>query len=758
MCSATALTLGPLDSLVPVREELLPGNNGNMSDACDLPPNTVQVAEAWRQEKLAKAANIWVAKAATPTTSVPSLPGAYTGEPDEAGVRLAQQLNTAPVGNTYWPASQQGVVLLEPFGGLCAGLEMALRSGTAVQQYHYIDSSPAARAIAAHRLLQLQNMYPALLPCTAVQRAFALPQDIRLVTTQHLCSVGAQQQQHQWLVVAGWPCQDLSMAGSGAGIKGARSSLMHELVRLVGALQQLQPRLPPAYILENVAFQYHPDPRIADQDFKAVCRLIGQPTVLDAAQFGSLAHRVRNFWTNLCTESQLTAAAAQVVRPGGGTVLLALGPGRLPQSVRTPDMPPRHSVNETGQPMRAWPTLVSHPHSYAFRPGEPGSVVTPEGLYDQPSAVEREFALGYTRESTAAPGVSEQHRRHALGQCMDSNCLQVLYNIAQAWASRNATPMATHTAVASTATTNGPRRTYSCVRTCMAAAAAQDAQHSTHATSDIWNDANAMHCLQEGAPPEQVTAAERSRIRKRQQYYSWDAPHLRRHMPDGSLKLVPPPAERLELVKRFHDRCGHWGVRRTAALVQTKYWWHGVQADTAAVVMACKECSRVKATFGLAQPPELQSLEIGGMFYRWGVDLCGPFPQTSKGNVYIMVMVEHFTKQIEAVPIPSKEPKHTAYAFAHSVLARYGACAEVVHDNGSEWKDEFATLLRDALIDARPTSANHPQANGAAESLYMWSRVPCAKCVCRNAAQLTGISTSHGCCWGIAAVPNRALG
>lgn len=368
--------------------------------------------------------------------------------------------------------------------------------------------------------------------------------------------------------------------------------------------------------------------------------------------------------------------------------------------------------------MGAWPTLVAHPHSYAFRPGEPGSVTTPEGLSDQPSAVEREFALGYARDSTAAPGVSEQQRRRVLGECMDSNCLQVLYNIAQAWASKGLQGPDQRAVVTQTTAGTPERPTtlqYSYVCACSAAAAAQDTLHNTKANTDIWHDANALHLLQEGSPKEHTSAAERSRLSKRLQYYSWEAQQLLRHMPDGSTKLVPPPEERLTLIKDFHDRCGHWGVRRTAALVQSKYWWHGVQADTASVVLACKECSRVKATFGLAQTPTLQPLQIGGMFYRWGVDLCGPFPETSRGNVYIMVMVEHFTKQIEAVPIPSKEPRHTAYAFAHTVLARYGACAEVVHDNGSEWKDEFAALLQDALIDSRPTSANHPQANGAAE-------------------------------------------
>jgi hypothetical protein len=47
---------------------------------------------------------------------------------------------------------------------LCAGLEIALRNGTAVKQYYYLDTNPASRQTAAHRLQQLMALYPLLLP------------------------------------------------------------------------------------------------------------------------------------------------------------------------------------------------------------------------------------------------------------------------------------------------------------------------------------------------------------------------------------------------------------------------------------------------------------------------------------------------------------------------------------------------------------------------------------------------------------------
>lgn len=62
---------------------------------------------------------------------------------------------------------------------------------------------------------------PGFLPGShTVRNAFSLPQDIRQLNTKHLIAAGAAAPKHPWLVVAGWPCQDLSPAGSGAGLHG----------------------------------------------------------------------------------------------------------------------------------------------------------------------------------------------------------------------------------------------------------------------------------------------------------------------------------------------------------------------------------------------------------------------------------------------------------------------------------------------------------------------------------------------------------
>ena len=55
----------------------------------------------------------------------------------------------------------------------------------------------------------------------------------------------------EWIITGGFPCQDISIAGKGAGITGARSGLWFEMWRLI---RDLRPRFA---IMENVGMLVH---------------------------------------------------------------------------------------------------------------------------------------------------------------------------------------------------------------------------------------------------------------------------------------------------------------------------------------------------------------------------------------------------------------------------------------------------------------------------------------------------------------------
>lgn len=186
--------------------------------------------------------------------------------------------------------------VLELFAGVGAATEALVRLGYCVGEVIACELRGAARQVHQHAMGQLAKEFPnRCAPRAAAQLHHRLPQDVRLVSKEHLQALGPID-----LVVAGWPCQGNSAAGGGEGLNDHRSGLLAELMRLLGALQTLHARWkhPLGYLVEHVAAGTDRRPKVR-QHYAAARGLLGPEIVVDAAQLGSRAHRLRAWWTNL---------------------------------------------------------------------------------------------------------------------------------------------------------------------------------------------------------------------------------------------------------------------------------------------------------------------------------------------------------------------------------------------------------------------------------------------------------------------------
>ncbi|KAJ9523780.1 hypothetical protein QJQ45_019973, partial [Haematococcus lacustris] len=537
-------------------------------------------------------------------------------------------------------------------------------------------------------LAVLSATYPGLLPPAAYAAALtALPQDVSTITSAELVRAGVRGP-HQWLVVAGWECPHLPTPGSLAGLHGPVSSTFLPTMRLVGCLQQLQPLLRPGYVLVNTT---HPHSSQAHRNqFAEVCTSIGTPLCLDAAQLGAHTNCMRDWWTNLCDPNHFSAVLQHAQPPSA------------------------HSLVDIISPVSAVPTAhfggIGALLTAAGKPREP--TIPPKERHAITERCMDATTAGSLYAISAALHRANLLRDHAL------NCLSLCtasHALAVAVGGGAQLMLSSHTSTNQTCSPlpapDPVLPTPVAVQPVVIIAQLADVADTER---DIHDDTATMQLLQHHTLPAGLPHAEQRRAQRRTQAYVWDSHKLLRRMADGSTRIVPAPAERPHLVSTMHNNTGHFGGRRTAALLQHTYWWRGLAADAQAVVARCTACDRVKAAFN-AKSPELHSLPIRALFYRWGVDLCGPFIPSRSGHKYIMVCIEHLTKWVEIIPIPNKEAATTASAFAHHVLGRYGACAEVVTDGGTEFVGAFAELLQRALIDHGTTSANHPQSNGLSE-------------------------------------------
>ena len=689
-----------------------------------------------------------------------TLAASHSGPPRPNGVRNTAALDRTDQGHLWKEMDSAGVILYEPCGGLCAGLEALLSNGVKVHKYLYSDISAGAIRVARHRVQQLQQAYPTLLSTTAIAHTFsALPMDVHEVGMTDLILAGAESRL-QWVVIAGPECQDFSPAGGSRGWGGVHAETLRSCINIIGFLQQLQRERPPLWLLENAALQHNWRSKgVRENDYATVCSRLGAPVRVDAPSFGSYAHRMRNFWTNMGDQEEL----AKFIRDqdpgvGWGQVDDILDEGRYSTSVEKSDATPFYPSNVKGEPRAALPTLVAYPMSRAFRVGQPGAIYDRNlGMWTEPNVEERERALGYPTGATAAPGVSREERHVVTGNCIDQRVLAGLIRgllrqqgkgeqehsrVVLAAVPRRDTaarqevyqgPPLRHTYVSDLALTlsyegydNPPvEQEVPAAPTELSASVKvfnlnrRLTRRATESEREIWKDQPVLVYLQTGRIPDSCkTPVQIRRVLRRGSAYRWDttAPSqpLRRAMANGSLRVVPRPVERGETVHRCHVMSGHFGIRRTLHLVMAAYWWQGMEKDVTTVVTSCSVCDRVKANFD-RPAPELSPHPICGLFYAWGVDTSGPYLTSHKGNKYVMHAMEYFSSTMVLEPMPNKESKSTAYAFLHGVLSRFGGCAQVVTDGGGEYEGAFAEMLAHNFIDHRVTSASHPQANGLTE-------------------------------------------
>jgi hypothetical protein len=119
----------------------------------------------------------------------------------------------------HWKPPDDGIVLLELFGGIGTSSVAVLQVGIKVQRYVYVDTDEAARQVAKHHSRVLRIRFPELLTTTAILSAFSsLTDDISLISEKDRHWLG-----HMDLVITGWPYQGISMAGNQNGLQDGRS-------------------------------------------------------------------------------------------------------------------------------------------------------------------------------------------------------------------------------------------------------------------------------------------------------------------------------------------------------------------------------------------------------------------------------------------------------------------------------------------------------------------------------------------------------
>lgn len=181
-------------------------------------------------------------------------------------------------------------------------------------------------------------------------------------------------------------------------------------------------------------------------------------------------------------------------------------------------------------------------------------------------------------------------------------------------------------------------------------------------------------------------------------------------------QLVIPESLRKDILLLYHDNelGGHFGRNRMILSISDKLWWPGLTKDIRKYIASCEQCQRYKSTFKCNRP--LFSSRPRHIWETACIDLVGPFPESAKGNKYICVITDLFSKWAEAVPIPAKTEDVVANAIFTALICQHGIPQYIRTDQGREFNNSLLTrLMKRMNIKHKMTNPYYPQANGHVE-------------------------------------------
>ena len=125
--------------------------------------------------------------------------------------------------------------------------------------------------------------------------------------------------------------------------------------------------------------------------------------------------------------------------------------------------------------------------------------------------------------------------------------------------------------------------------------------------------------------------------------------------PSTALRAIVPPAAQQNILGLAHGSRvgGNFGVQKTVNKLMQRFHWLKIAKDVKYWCEHCPTCNRHKTHKRNCE--NLTPIYTGALFERVAMDIVGPLPRTQRSNRYILFVVDHFTKHVEAYALQDQE-------------------------------------------------------------------------------------------------------
>lgn len=177
-------------------------------------------------------------------------------------------------------------------------------------------------------------------------------------------------------------------------------------------------------------------------------------------------------------------------------------------------------------------------------------------------------------------------------------------------------------------------------------------------------------------------------------------------------------AQGMEILKCIHSGfCGsHISTRSLAKkAIKQGVFWPTMIKDALEVCKTCEACQK-NTNFVNTPSSMTQLITPTWPLQRWGIDLVGPLPAAQGNCRFTVVVVEYFTKSMEAKPLASISSATVKNSFGKISSADLGSLEKSPSITEKQFDSEaFKNFCESVGTKVKFASVYHPQSNGAVE-------------------------------------------
>ncbi|GKF36998.1 reverse transcriptase domain-containing protein [Tanacetum coccineum] len=176
------------------------------------------------------------------------------------------------------------------------------------------------------------------------------------------------------------------------------------------------------------------------------------------------------------------------------------------------------------------------------------------------------------------------------------------------------------------------------------------------------------------------------------------------------LRCVGPLQEDYVIHEIHLGSCNmHAGPRSVVAkAIRLGYYWPTIHRDAQVMIRTCNDCQIHCPVPRNPQQP-LTPITAPWPFYKWGINIAGPFPEGPGKVKFLIVAVDYFTKWLEAKAVATITCNQVKKFVWDNIVCRFGLPGEIVSDNCKQFSDNpFKDWCDKLNITQRFASVKHP--------------------------------------------------